>query len=108
MNLSAPAPKGLPTVHAMVSDMFETSNPLHASQLKEELVRIHAWIEDRDTDIKVIGKIKAQATYPLDFKFGLPYYYVSGKYGEDEDKGTSNSNTNSAMMLLFLFLIAML
>ena len=92
-NTMATPIKGLPTVHATASDMFETQDPLDVSQLKGGTCENPR--SDRGADPKAIGKTKARATYTLDLKFGLPYYYVSGKYGEDEDNGSSNSNTNS-------------
>ena len=92
--LIATPPTGLPTVHATASDMFETSDPLDVSQLKGETCENPP--ADRGAEPKGIGKTKERATKALDSKFDLSYYYVSGKYREDEDNGTSNSNINSA------------
>jgi len=73
--------------------MFETTYTFDVSQLKGG--RCENPCSDRGPDSKAIGKTKARSNYHLDLKFGLPHYYVSGKYGEDEDNRSSNSNTNS-------------
>jgi len=84
-NTMATPMKGLQTVHATASDMFEIQDPLDVSQLQGGTCDNPC--SDRGEDPKAIGKPKGRATYALDLKFGLPYYYVSGKYGEDEDNG---------------------
>ena len=78
-NTTATPMKGLPTVHATASDMSEIQDPLDVSQLKGGTCENPR--SDRGADPKAIGKIKARATYALDLKFGLPYYYGSGKCG---------------------------
>ena len=46
-NTAATPIKGLPTVHATASDMFETQDPLDVSQLKGGTCEIRAQIEER-------------------------------------------------------------
>ena len=92
-----PVPISVPTVHATAGDMFKISAPtdiaLMAGGTCENLR------SERGEDSKTINKTKYRATKGLELKFGLPYYYVSGKYDEDEDNGhTMATSTHDAII----------
>ena len=76
--------------------MFKTSQPVQLDALKHEICENPR--DERDTDSKTIAKVKDRATKPLELKFGLPYYYLSGKFGEDEDNDSKNLASHDALI----------
>ena len=94
---AVPVPTTLPTVHATAGDMFKTSAPTDVALMAGGTCENPR--SERGADSKAINKTKDRATKGLELKFGLPYYYVSGKYGEDEDDGhTMATSTHDAII----------
>ena len=84
---------GMPTIHVNATDMFKDADPIDKSKLAGgtcELPRSR-----RGSDEKTIGKNKERCCRGLKVKFGLNYFQVSGKYGEDDDNETSAAARNS-------------
>ena len=49
-------------------------------------------------DSKTIARVKDQAIKPLKLKFGLPYHYLLGKFGEDNYNDLKNLASLDALI----------
>ena len=76
--------------------MFKTSQPVDEDALKHGICENPR--TERGSDAKTIAKVKDRATKPLELKFGLPYYYLLGKFGEDNDNNSKNLASHNALI----------
>ena len=83
--MSSTTPANVPTVHKNAGDMFKTADPRDEALLSRGICE-NTRAERIKADAKELSKIKKRATEPIKYKFSLPNYLVTGKYGEDDDE----------------------
>ena len=91
-NMSDPSANtgSLATVHADVGDMFETTVQVSEDKLNSGMCAVPR--ASRGDTPKDEDKMKQRACAPISNVFGLPYYFVSGKYGESEGNGVAGEH----------------